>query len=158
MAKNNRRPTFQREKDLLEISELYLRGVGQIEIAEKIGVTQATISNDLKEIQRRWVERSTRNFDEARAEELAKIDEMELEYRDAWQRSTDYVVKKKGDVVALIASDKRNPFGNDAAMKGRQWCIDRRCKLLGLDAPTRTELSTKDDKPIIIRLVNDDDD
>jgi DNA-binding CsgD family transcriptional regulator len=48
--------------------------------------------------------------------------------------------------------------GNQGAVDRCIRIMERRAKLLGLDAPTRTELSTKDDKPIIIRLVNDDDD
>ena len=150
----NKRPKFQREKDLLTISELYLRGVGQVEIAEQIGVSQATISNDIKAIQQRWLDRCLRNFDDARAEELAKIDEMELAYREAWERSIDYTEKTKGGVTVLIANSKRNPMGNDNYLKGLQWCIDRRCKLLGLDAPTKVEQENSGET--IIRIVRGD--
>ena len=40
--------------------------------------------------------------------------------------------------------------GNQGAVDRCIRIMERRAKLLGLDAPTKTELSTKDDKPISI--------
>jgi hypothetical protein len=77
----------QREADLEQIAELYLQRYKQSEIAELLGVTQQQISYDLKKLQKRWSESALRSFDEAKALELAKIDELERIYQDAWRRS-----------------------------------------------------------------------
>ena len=52
MAQTKRTP-IQRERDLLEISSLYLRGITQAEIASQLGVSQQQVSYDLKILQRR---------------------------------------------------------------------------------------------------------
>ena len=90
-----------------------------------------------------------RDFDEARAQELAKVDLLELEYWQAWQRScqdaetetlrqrqtTDGKVNDFSKVTKGQAGDKR-------FLDGVQWCIERRCKILGIDAPSKTDLTS----------------
>jgi len=76
----------QREYDLQEISGLYLQGWIQVAIANHLAktrpytITRQTISRDIKTIQDRWLASSIRDFDEARAQELAKIDNLERTY------------------------------------------------------------------------------
>lgn len=120
----------QREYDLQEISSLYLQGWFQAKIADHISesrpykITQQTISRDIKTIQERWLASSVRDFDEARAQELAKIDNLEIIYFEQW-----------------ITSQDLEETGNPRFLQGIQWCIDRRCKLLGLDAPIKNHLT-----------------
>jgi Trp operon repressor len=70
-----------------QVAELYLTGKTQKQIAEQFGVNFAQISRDLKVIRQEWLESRVRDFDEAKAEELAKNDVLEVEYWDAWRRS-----------------------------------------------------------------------
>ena len=56
MPKN--RPKFQREADLLKTGELCLQGKTQVQIAQIVGVVQSTVARDLKELQKRWKEKS----------------------------------------------------------------------------------------------------
>jgi hypothetical protein len=142
----------QREYDLKEISGLYLQGWIQAEIAAHINktrsydITRQTITRDIKTIQQRWLESSVRNFDEARAEELAKVDNLELTYWSQFEASKDPIVKrrtsKKVDGETTEATQEVSlGTGDPRFLQGVQWCIDRRCKLLGLDAPTRSEVT-----------------
>lgn len=135
-----KRTKFEREKDLLAISEMYLQGKNQYQIADQFGVTQATISHDLKELRKRWLNSSLVNIDERRAEELVKIDALEKVYWESWDRSCNYEVINKKGVIVLVPKDKRDPLGNKRYLEGVQWCIDRRIKILGLDAPDKIEL------------------
>ena len=80
-----KRTSFEREKDLLEISRLYLTGVTQTDIAARLGVSQQQISYDLKALQKRWLAASLAHVDDAKARELAKIDQLEREYWKAWE-------------------------------------------------------------------------
>jgi hypothetical protein len=144
------RTKVQREKDLQQIAEMYLSGRTQADIGNALNLTQQTISNDLKTLQQRWLESSVRDFDELRAEQLAKIDRLEAEYWAGWARSTRPKTRKgkksKSSSGPMGDSDESSVQveerdGNPTWLAGVDKCIERRCKLLGLDAPTRAELS-----------------
>lgn len=160
MSKNTgpKRTKFQREQDLEYIARLYLAGSTQRRIAELLGaereyqLSQQQISNDLREVQRRWQESSLRDFDQLKAQELAKIDDLERTYREAWEVSTKPRKRQKSGRVVRSGDgqgDKTSPerdtaelvtedqVGNPKFLEGIQWCIERRCSILGLDSPTK---------------------
>lgn len=136
MAKN--RSKIRREKDLVIIADMYIRGESQTVIGKAVGVTQQTISVDLKEIQKRWVEHTVRNLDEAKAEALAKIDRLENEY---WKMFTASQETKIGRITdgngkkrtIIQPRSEHNPFGNIIYLDGIRKCIIDRRALLGLD-------------------------
>lgn len=144
------RNRIQRESDLQRIAEMYLSGRTQSDIGNTLGLTQQTISNDLKALQKRWVESSLRDFDDLRAEQLAKIDKIEAHYWAAWDRSRterkrNKVGRKTGDTnTDSVETATEGRDGNPAFLMGVERCIDRRCKLLGLDAPTKIAPTTPD--------------
>lgn len=147
MAK--RRSAAQVERDRRRISELYLKGWLQVDIAQAIGLDQSTVSRDLSTIQGQWRESTLIDFDEAKAREIAKIDNLEITYWQAWEHSLEQfrskTIKAKGaDPEAAKASaeqtlktEDRN--GNSRYLDGVQWCIDRRIKLFGLDEPIKID-------------------
>jgi hypothetical protein len=82
-------PGRRREEELRiearrsRVASLFLRGCKrQVELAQRLGVNQSTVSRDLKVINERWKAAAVRDLDEAKAQELAKLDELEQEY---WQ-------------------------------------------------------------------------
>jgi transcriptional antiterminator len=83
----NTRSAAQREQDLGRVAELYLRGSTQGEIARQLGVSRQQISYDLKVLQKRWQEAALHDFNARKAQELAKVDELERAYWQAWQDS-----------------------------------------------------------------------
>jgi hypothetical protein len=137
----------------VEVARRYLRGEMQSEIAESFGISQAQISYDLKAIRAAWLQSAIRDFNAARAEELAKIDQVEGEYWQAWERSKkdketenlegdgtlDQATRKPK--VTKITKRKEGQSGNPAYLQGILTCIERRCKILGLDAPTRFNIN-----------------
>lgn len=132
-----------------EVARRYLQGEMQEQIAQSFGVTQGQISQDLKVIRAAWLKAAIRDFDAARAEELAKIDEVEREYWAAWERSkkdkeiavqeTDGVSdeKTRKPRIKKVSLRKEGQSGNPAYLAGVLSCIDKRCQILGLDAPKR---------------------
>lgn len=145
MASPNRTP-FQIERDRQEITRRYLRGETQAAIGEALGMTRQMVGYDLKAIQEAWQKASLIDFNAAKGRELAKVDELERTYWQAWdeskQEKTQTSTKKKqtgkgedAKTEAAIKREKRD--GNPAFLAGVQWCIERRCKLLGIDAPTK---------------------
>jgi len=154
-----RRSAAQLARDRQRIAGLYLEGKLQADIAEVVGVSQSTVSNDLRAIQQEWLQSSLVDFNEARAREIAKIDKLEREYWIAWARSCEdaetstskvrgKVQKRQDDEgkfvaeqPAEVAKTSKDRLGDPRFLQGVQWCIDRRCKLLGIDAAQRHELT-----------------
>jgi hypothetical protein len=109
-------------------------------IAQRLGLAQSTVCNDLKAIREYWRESQVRNFDDAVARELEKIDRVEREAWEAWERS-------KGPEECTVVTDGRggkraqkrvkNQHGDPRYLEQVQKCIASRRTLLGLDAPTR---------------------
>jgi hypothetical protein len=154
-----KRTKFERESHLEQVTEMYLRGKFQSEIAVALKISQPQVSYDVAIIQKRWRKSSLVNWDKARAKELERIDSLEREYWAAWEASktertktrqeTDGTLdKNKKLTVKKASTEKEQRDGNPAFLAGVIACIDRRCKLLGLDAPTKSELTGKDGGPI----------
>lgn len=145
MAANTRSAT-QREADLAEVARRYLAGETQQMIAIALGISRSQVSYDLATLRRRWRESSMRDFEVARAAELAKVDNLERQYWESWHRSEQEQQRTRTRRVRAGAKGKRDEVslereardGDPRFLAGVQWCIERRCKLLGLDAPART--------------------
>ncbi len=145
-----RRGTSEIIRDRRRIADLYLQGWTQAAIAEDVGRGVGTINRDLKAIQAQWIESALIDFDDAKAQELAKIDRLEREYWDAWERSKqnkESTTKEqtKGEGVlgdGKVKAQKRSEgqVGNPSFLSGVQWCIERRCKIIGIDAPVRQDI------------------
>ena len=125
----NTRTQTQRERDRNEAAKLVLQGVPQTEIARMFGVTPAQVSYDLKAIRKRWLEQTTFDLDQAKAQECAKIDNLERTYWMAYD--------------SLVESgDGPSAFETSAILNGILNCINRRCRLLGLDEPVKVDQRT----------------
>lgn len=149
-----KRTDFERENDYRRITDMYLQGKTQADIAAALGVSQPQISMDLATIQKRWRTSTAINLDEAKQKELAKIDTLERTYWDAWQRTLEEKTKtrteqsKTGDKsgAAKATIEKETLLGNPAYLSGIQWCISERCKILGIYAPSKIAPTTPDGK------------
>lgn len=152
--KKGRRSNDQILKDRALTAELYLKGWQQNDIASEIGVDPSTITRDLQAIRKGWLESAQVDYGEAKAKELAKLDRMEREAWDAWEaskRPSQSVTKYSGegrDVAIQTTQSIRE--GNPKHLQTIQWCIDQRCKILGLIV-TRHEVSGGD-KPIVVSM------
>lgn len=133
----------KREKDFSVLAELYVYGHTQREMAEKIGVSQTQISFDISELHQRWVKAQLIDVSEAKARELAKIDNLERIAIAAWIKSGG----KKRKVITTTGGEYENErieqweeVGDPAYLARISWCIERRCKILGIDAPEKVEI------------------
>lgn len=130
-----------------KVAHLYLRGLTQIAISFEVGVTQAQVSRDLTTIQQWWKDKAIEDTEKRKAVELAKIDELEREYWEAWKRSLEGFKSKtvKGkksktgtdaeDIVQTLKEEERN--GDPRFLDGVMSCIEKRLKIFGLEAPTK---------------------
>lgn len=143
------RSESQKAKHLADIASRYLKGESQMAIATALKLNQSTVSRDLKELRSLWRSAAVRDFDEALAEQLAKIDLLEAEYWAAWGRSLttrESLTNESGESDAKGAFTKTITrrevmLGNPAYLAGVERCIAERCKLLGLYAPVKTEVN-----------------
>jgi hypothetical protein len=137
---------------------MYLQGYLQAEIAEVLGVSQPQISYDLARIREQWRESALIDFNEAKNRELERIDLLEREYWEQWKKSKEGGVKTKGQKkiggeVVETTVQVESGLGDVRYLQGVQWCIERRCKILGVDAPRRTELTGAEGEPISISTI-----
>lgn len=140
-----------------QIAERYLRGAYQTEIARELGIDQSQVSRDLKAIRGLWLASAIRDFDAAKAEELARVDAVERAAWAAWERSQSdkeaSFEEQVDDPIPYTDSEgkpqtttktrkktslrREGQSGNPAFLHIILECVERRCKILGLDAPQR---------------------
>lgn len=131
-----------------EVARRYLQGQTQAEIAAAFGLSQQQISLDLKAVRAAWLASAIRDFDQARAIELARIDEVERAAWDGWRRSMQdkEVSTQEGvgardpqgrPIITKVTARKEGQAGSPAFLNTVLTCIERRCSILGLDAPKR---------------------
>ena len=140
-----------------KVAALYLLGKYQSEIAADVGVTQQQISYDLRAIRDAWLKSSIRDFDAAKAEELARVDAVERAAWDGWAKSQEekqVAIREESDDPIVYTDAKGVPHvqskarkrmtirregqaGSPAFLQVVLSCIDKRCQILGLDAPKR---------------------
>ncbi len=152
------------ERDRRNISELYLKGFTQAYIAEKLGISQPTVSRDIKVLQAQWRDSALMNINEAKQRELERLDILERTYWDAWDRSKGEVktTTRKGvakvpkavkgaevDEKALpapmsqeVTEHIETQVGDPRYLAGVMNCIERRCSILGIDAPKRQDITS----------------
>lgn len=153
-----KRTEIQHERDLEVIADLYLRGFTQYGISQelpkvtnaKYTVTTAIINRDLKIIRGRWKESSLISWSEKKDEELAKIDKIEFEAVQAWEKS-----KKPFKSIRQSTGDKSTEEkkiierdGNPRFLEVWIKCSERRCKLLGLDEPQKVKIEEDENRPL----------
>lgn len=138
------RSRSQEESDRRNIARLYLQGRYQADIAEELGISQSTVSRDIEYLIAEWKKERVYDINEAKARELAKIDNLEVEYWEAWQRSKEeYKIKRKKATSSPDGTRKEQEqrieerVGTKAYLDGVQWCIEMRCKILGIEAPKK---------------------
>lgn len=120
-----------------KVADLYIQGHTQAAIGKQLGVVQSIICDDLAVIRKQWLNSTVRNFDLARAEQLLKLDRVESEAWEAWERS------KKPGSTATISEGENNKKQSRRTIKQKDGdprflqivgaCIVQRRAILGLD-------------------------
>jgi hypothetical protein len=127
------------------VAELFLRGIKrQGELAERLGVDRSTVSRDLKVLNARWKEAGVRDLDAAKGRELDRIDLLEREAWEAWERSksgqetttTEQTTTPQGE-RSKAAFRKEEQHGDPRYLDHVEWWIEQRCRILGLHAPQK---------------------
>jgi hypothetical protein len=141
-----KRTKFEREQQLVQIAQLYLTGHTQAAIARQLNLSRSQIQYDIQACIREWRRTRIEDIDQVKTVELERINRMECEYWDAWERSKldrkSTSAKRVEDVDGTRTEAQKRAegqTGNPAYLAGVQWCIEQRCKILGLYAPVKTD-------------------
>jgi DNA-binding CsgD family transcriptional regulator len=124
-----------------EIARLHARGWSKVQIAAELGVDEKTVRHYVKRIHAEAA-KLTANLAEAKQRELLMLEEAEREAWEAWERSKQDAVTEttrtlpEGDVQTEIR--RQGQAGDSALLKRLIEISERRAKLLGMDAPTRS--------------------
>ena len=133
-----KRLPIERERDMLEIQDMYLKGKTMLEIAKhlssvrKYTLSHVTIKRDIDEIVKRWREDLVSGMDTKQAVEISKLNKVESE---AWIRYDEDHGSKWLEVVLK--------------------CIEKRCRIFGLEEQTETY---SERQIIIVSLPSADED
>jgi len=143
MAKSKTQRDMTIEQRRTEVARLYLRGRSQQQIADEIGVVRKTVWSDIQEIRKEWQEERLSDAEALINRELAKLDHLEAEAFDAWERSKQDAEREtvtddpeKGRITKHVTIGQT---GDPQYLALILRCCERRCKLLGLDAPEKRE-------------------
>lgn len=111
----SRRTEEERERDLVLVARMYVRGKSQHEMMLTLNqlypdrpLSPTTIHLDLQAIRNSWLQSSLMDFNAMKAKELARLDEAEREAWDAWERSKDKHIRIEYEVA-----DDQVPFSVD---------------------------------------------
>lgn len=161
-----KRTKAQRLDDLVTISSLYARGFTQRQIAAELAksrpytLSHKTICRDIKDVIAQWRETMVQNVDDLKSAELLRINEIEREAWREWERSKT----GKERTLAERRTGGENPgekasvtregqCGDPRYLQVVQKCIEQRCEVLGLDAPTKLEHAGPNGAPIPVQQV-----
>lgn len=158
-----KRSPVQVEYDRMEEAAMYLKGIPAREIHQYLldnreyEISLRTVYEDIKQVREQWKESYLRDYDAAKSQELARIDELEREYWDSYRRSLrdkeekeseskqDEQLGRGGKVVTGYSSKKarhkvEKRDGNPKYLEGIERCIQLRAKILGLDEPKKVQI------------------
>jgi hypothetical protein len=152
MLSKNKRTEQEHLQDLDRIAHLYLRGYSFGQIAttvseeRKYSINKTQVARDIAKIRQMWIENATAAYSEAIGRELAKVDALEKEYWDGYDKANGNKTMSLREVVKdndgvrdrqLKKVTEQGGLGTEF-LKGIQWCIEKRLELLGIQTGNRS--------------------
>lgn len=134
------------------IAHMYCRGYSIYDISRATGQSIMFVARCLDNVRSMWKEQAILDFNERISYELQKLDHLETMYWEAWERSKleSEVTFAEEEVESEDHGTQRrrskrttaSPPGDPRFLEGVRWCVERRCQLLGLDAPKKSAVFT----------------
>jgi hypothetical protein len=150
-----KRSPGQKSKDRLEIIEHYLTGKHYRDIAKIISsernysISHATVGTDVKIILNEYKKTREDKFELYLTIELAKIDKIECEYWEAWEKSKVNFKQESGKNGYTLRGNYEEEsfkeiveYGDPRFLQGIERCVQKRIDLLGLEAAKTLNIKT----------------
>lgn len=165
--RKKRTPT-ERERDLADIADMYLRGYTQGKIADELSkqrpykIGRTMVFKDVQKIYAQWEKAYVTAAHTMKMRELKKLDRLEHEYWMAWERSKgDYLEVRQDRTADRIAAKgrknggelvdsfertktltkKETRVGDVRFLEGVERCVAKRCQILGLEAARNVNIN-----------------
>lgn len=126
-----------------KVMALRIRGFRPFEIAEKLGVTREQVDADVRRVRQEWAQARQDDLNGMIAEQLAKIDALEREAWDAWERSKlPAVMHKTGKSIKRGEWEEettKEQVGDPRYLDTLAKLWDQRAKILGLNAAEKVD-------------------
>jgi DNA-binding CsgD family transcriptional regulator len=142
-----------------KVAELYLSGMTMMAVGKELGISDATVCTDLAALRTQWRTKANASIDKLIQNELSHTDWVEMEATKAWHRSVGIhkkTITKEGTSAGAQGGsyDETVEHAEELAGDPRfldiiNKCVDQRCKILGLIAPTKSILSNPDGSPLL---------
>lgn len=164
MAKDKfHRSSAEIQEHLNIIAGLYLRGHSIRQIVDAVNnqserqTSIRTVHNDIQTLLAEYKEQRIVELEDAQRVELARINEVEKTAWDAWERSKQRETQTDKSVTGDKArtesgTTKEETPGDPRFLQLIMTCIEKRCKILGLDAPITIQGTGTDGAITIVRL------
>lgn len=128
----------RRQERLQSVIEMFLKGKTPQEIGVKLGLTRAQVWHDFTTARRIWRKRNDVAIEKLVDFELAKLNQIEREAWEGWERScqvsvektVEKTVEKGADGKKRYSKKRRYQSGDPRFLEIIARCSDRRCKLL----------------------------
>lgn len=141
------RTKFQRDRDLEIITSLYLQCHSSFAIPKLLKeitganylLSRSQIAYDIGAIRKGFKKKIQHDLEEQRNIKLAEIRNLKEIYMDSWLNS-----RKKSE----------SGSGDPKYLAGAQWCIEKECELLGVEAPDLTDPETQKFRLIVESIPN----
>lgn len=149
---------------IANVNRLYAQGLPQTTIAKRLGISQHTVCEDIKTGREIWLATVKENRQSLVAAELEKLNAIEYEAFDQWNKSTKPAIEERTEEESGTAQNptgktkraktKRGRIGDSRLLAIIVKCIERRCALLGLDAPPQTASDVERDmaEPMVVEI------
>lgn len=134
-----------------KVAEMYLAGKVQMDIAAELDVSQATVCADIAAIEAEWAKSAQADIGKVLARELARLDQLERFYREAWESSkkplevtsSEKMDSETGGGRKKSSIKREHRDGNPAFLAGISDCITKRAKMLGIAEPSESTQKTQ---------------
>lgn len=140
-----------------KVARLYLLCHSLREIGRKIGVHHATVARDLVRIRKEWSDARISDYNRLVDETLQRIDTLESEAWQAWERSQrDRETLKTSEFEdGKTKTDKttEGQAGDPRFLAIIDKCIERRARILGVEKPDEIERAQREIMPIRIEFI-----
>ena len=111
-------------------------------MAVRVGLTRRTVQAELVAIRDDWKGRTQIDFESAIAQQLDRVDLVEKYAFEGWERSltrktveTKQAVRTVNGQVDRVTLRAETGNGDPAFLARMSWCIEQRCRILGLEKP-----------------------
>ena len=139
-----KRTRSRREHDRQEIARLRLREYTQAEIVEATGLSLSTVKRELGHLHRAWQAEAVADTGVAKVMELKRLDAISREAWKGWELSLrDHTATTTGDGQSKTRTT--TTAGDPRYLNTMMSAIERRCKILGIDAPAKAGTATEDE-------------